>query len=646
MEKARDSKLDTKAIVEALGGPLAPIAPIAPIAPMDDAATLRAALAHVDLDRLSANDYSVLSRALQAQGRPPALRIAYLSNFTLDLLPRYVDVCCAREGVRVDSYVGGFDQYVQEVLDDGSPLCTFRPDLVLLALSLRLLRPDRMAGFGALTVEERRIFRDEVVAHVESWVSAALERLPATLLIANFPVPTWPLAGVADVKSEYGEAELYLELNLELLRRFKGQPRVRLFDADRLASRYGKERLLDPKMYYLAKMEWAPGFLPTVAGEMVRQIKAIRGLGRKCLVLDLDNTLWGGVVGEDGAAGVKIGPGDPEAEAFLELHYRLKALQDRGVLLALCSKNNRADVQEVFETRPEIPLKLSDFAALEIGWDPKHEGLQRIAKALNIGTDSLVFVDDNPAEVCLIQQMMPEVKAVLLPPDPAEYAGLIERMNDFEKPAILEDDRRKTGQYLENRQRQELEQGAGDLKTYLSSLRTEVEVRLARREDLERVHQLFHKTNQFNLTTERYSPAEIERFATSPSCELWVARARDRFGDQGTIAVVLLKKVGRLATIDSFLMSCRAMGRGIETAIMNHIKHRLLEDRSGLELRGRFMPTAKNKPVESFYDDQGFRLLERSSQGEKLYGLRRDEARLAPCDWIRVVNDEQLVGSR
>ncbi|HET9227020.1 MAG TPA: HAD-IIIC family phosphatase [Thermoanaerobaculia bacterium] len=573
------------------------------------------------------------------------LKLAYLGNFTLDLLPRYVDVHGAREGIRIGSYIGKFDQYVQEILDDESDLVRFQPDVIFLALSLRLLEPERIAALSSMPAEERRNFREEVVSHLESWAGRAIEKLPATLLIANFPVPTYPLAGVADVKSEYSETELYLELNLELLRRFKGNPRVRLFDLDRLASRYGKDRVLDPKMFYLAKMEWSAGFLPTVADEVVRQVKAVRGLGRKCLVLDLDNTLWGGVVGEDGAAGIKIGTGDPEAEAFLDFQHRLKALQDRGVLLAVCSKNNPADVLEVFESRPEIPLKLADFAATEIGWSPKHLGLKKIAAALGIGTDSLVFMDDNPAEISLVQQMMPEVKTVLLPPDPAEYAGLIERLNDFEKPEILEEDRRKADQYRENRQRLELQSSASDLRSYLASLRTEVEVHLARREDLPRVHQLFTKTNQFNLTTERYSQAEVERFATSPACELWVARARDRFGDLGMIAAVLLKKVGRMATIDSFLMSCRAMGRGIETAIMNHIKQRLLEDRSGLELRGRYIPTPKNEPVETFYDEQGFRLLESSSAGEKLYGLRRDEARPVPCDWIRVTQDE-LVGSR
>ncbi|MES1245333.1 MAG: HAD-IIIC family phosphatase [Acidobacteriota bacterium] len=633
MDRPRDSRLDIKAIADAIGAGRA-----------NPGAAL-AALAGMDPEKLCANDYSLLSRALQARPGEPDVKVACLGNFTLDLLPRYIDVSCAREGLRSSCYVGKFGQYVQEVLDDASPLVEFQPDFVVLALSLRLLQPDRMAALSSLSAEERRAFREEVVAHLESWAESAVRRLPATVLIGNFPAPAWPLAGVADAKDDYGEAELYLELNLELLRRFKGNPRVRLFDLERLASRYGKDRILDPKMYYLAKMEWSPGFLPLVAGELVRHVKAVRGLGRKCLVLDLDGTLWGGVCGEEGPDGVKCGPGDPESEAFLEFQHRLKALRDRGILLAICSKNNRADVAEVFESRPEMPLRLTDFAAEEIGWEPKHEGLRKIAAALNLGADSLVFLDDNPAEVSLVQQMMPEVKAVLLPPDPADFAALLERMDDFEKPRILEEDRRKTDHYRENRQRQELQAATGDLLQYLASLRTELEIRLARQEDLERVHQLFTKTNQFNLTTERYSQAEVERFATSPACELWVARARDRFGDLGTIGVVLLKKVGRMATIDSFLMSCRAMGRGIETAILNHIKHRLMEDRSGLELRGRYLPTPKNTPVETFYEQQGFRLLESSPSGEKLYGLRRDEVRLGRCDWIRVVHDE-LVGSR
>ncbi|HVR97258.1 MAG TPA: HAD-IIIC family phosphatase [Thermoanaerobaculia bacterium] len=627
MERPRDSKLDAKAVAEALRG-------------VEDAPALRRLLSELELEKLSAQDYSVVSRALQGRAGEPDVRVAFLGNFTLDLMPRYVDVHCAREGLRAASYVGGYDQYVQEVLEEGSGLARFQPDVVFLALSLRQLRPGPWAAFPSLSPDERRELREEIVAHVESWASTAVERLSTTLVIANFPSPAWLGAGIADSAADYGEAEFFLELNLDLLRRFKGHDRVRVFDLDRLVSRYGKDRVLDRKMYYLAKMEWSTGFLPCVAAELVRYVKALQGLTRKCVVLDLDNTLWGGVVGEEGPAGVKIGQGDPEGEAFLDFHHRLKALQARGVLLAVCSKNNPADVHEVFRSRPEIPLKLDDFAALEISWDPKHHGLERIAQELNIGIDSLVFIDDNPAETCLIQQMLPEVRTLLLPPDPAEHAAALEKLSDFEKLAILAEDVQKTAQYRENRAREELRSATGGLGSYLASLGTEVALHRARHDDLPRIHQLCQKTNQFNLTTRRYSPAEVERFACSPDCELWVAWAHDRFGELGTVAMVLLQREGRLVHIDSFLMSCRAMGRGIETAIMNHIKARLLEDRNGYELRGRFLPTAKNKPVETFYEDQGFRLIENREAGEKLYGLRREDAVLKPCDWIRVVQDE------
>ncbi|HYO14538.1 MAG TPA: HAD-IIIC family phosphatase [Thermoanaerobaculia bacterium] len=631
MERSRESKPDIKAVANALGA-------------ARDPAALRNALAGVDLGQLSSNDYSLLSRALQGAGVPPDVRIAYLSNFTLDLLPRFVDVHCAKEGLRTEGYVGKFGQHVQEVLDEGSDLHRFRPDIVLLALSLRLLRPEPVAALLSLSPDERRDLREEVVAHLESWASTAVERLPSTLLIANFPVPAFPRMGIADLNADYGETELYTELNLDLLRRFKGNSRVQVFDIDRLASRCGKDRITDRKMFYLAKMEWSPAFLPTVAGEVVRHVKAARGLAKKCIVLDLDNTLWGGVVGEDGPAGVRIGPGDPEGEAFADFQHRLKALQAQGVLLAACSKNNPTDVRELFDTRPEIPLKLADFAAAEICWDPKHEGLKKIAAALNIGTDSLVFVDDNPAEVSLIEQMLPEVRTILLPPDPAEYAALLERLTDFEKTAVLEEDLEKTRQYRENRERQQLQAGAADLASYLASLRTELTIVRARRDDLPRVHQLFTKTNQFNLTTQRYTLAEVERFLASPFAELWVARARDRFGDLGTIGVVLLKKEPRVLKIDSFLMSCRAMGRGIETALLNHVKSRFLEERANLEMRACFMPTTKNKPVETFYEDQGFRVLERGEAGEKIYSLRRAEVELRECDWIRVSHEELVLG--
>ncbi|HYH46514.1 MAG TPA: HAD-IIIC family phosphatase [Thermoanaerobaculia bacterium] len=570
----------------------------------------------------------------------PSVHVAYLGNFTLDLLPREVEKRAAAEGLRATGYVGRFGQHVQELLESGGALATPPPDVALLALSLPLLRPEALAGFAALSADGRRALRDEVLAHVGEWARLARERLPATLVIANFVAPARLAAGVADARLAYGEARFYLDLNLGLLEMFAGDPRVQVLDLDRLAARFGKDRVRDSKLFYLARMEWSPAFLPLVAEELVRHLRAARGLARKCLVLDLDNTLWGGVVGEDGPAGVRVGPGDPVSEAFLDFQRRVKALQSRGVLLALCSKNNPADVREVFAVRPEMPLRLADFAAVEVSWEPKHEGLRRIAAELNIGLDALVFLDDNPAEVSLIEQQLPAVKAVALPADPALYVGVLDGLTDFEKAAILEDDLQKTDQYRQNRERRDLERQTGDLSDYLASLETELTLRRATAADLPRAHQLFTKTNQFNVTTRRYGLPELEAFAAGPDSELWLAAARDRFGDLGVIGACLLRRDsspagGGILEIDSFLLSCRALGRGIESAVMNHLKRRLAES-GAAELRARFHPTPKNAPAAGFFEKQGFRLVAEDPDGAQLFALGRDEVAPVFCGWIAV----------
>ncbi len=632
MDRPRDSKLELRAVAEALKA-----------AP--DAAALQRAIAPLDLEKLSTNDVSLLSRTLQALPGEPDVRLAYLANFTLDLLPRWVDLAFAREGLRAA-------HHISESMDDPG-LAKLAPHLALLALSLRRLRPEAWAAFPRLSPAERRALRQDVASHVESWalaVAERTERTAATLAVANFPVPAQACFGVADLNAEYGEIEFFLDLNLDLLRRFKGHPRIQILDLDRLASRFGKDRLVDRKMDSLAAMAWSPAFLGCVAGELARHARAARGPARQCLVLDLDNTLWGGVVGEDGPAGIKVGAGDPDGESFLDFQHRLKALQAQGVLLAVCSRNNPGDVTELFDSRPEMPLQLGDFAAVEISWEPRHQGLKKIAAALGLGLDRLVFLDDSPAEVSLVQQMLPEVKAVLLPPDPIEYTAVIDRLTDFERTAVVpreaRGEARQAGGPAGNGPGESCASDAGDLGGYFASLRTEVAVSRARRDDLPRIHQLFMKTNQFNLTTPRYTPAEVERFIASPVCELWMARACDRFGELGTIGAVLLRRDGRIVHIDSFLVSCRAMGRGLETAIMNHIKHRLTGEPGHLELRGRFIPTARNKPAETFYEDQGFRLLERHENGEKTYVLRRVEAREKPCEWIEVVQNAMALGLR
>jgi FkbH-like protein len=352
-------------------------------------------------------------------------------------------------------------------------------------------------------------------------------------------------------------------------------------------------------------------------------------------VLDLDNTLWGGVLGEDGPEGIEIGPGVPRGEAFQDFQHAILALKRRGILLAINSKNNPDDVRELFAIRP-MPIREDDFAVSVINWNSKHENLQMIADQLNINLDSLVFLDDNPAEREIVRQALPAVRVVELPPDPAEYAAAVRRLADFETLRATAEDKVKTRQYLDNRRRAELRQTTGSLADYLQSLETRMRMRRATAADAARLHQLFIKTNQFNLTTKRYTAADVEGFLRDPRFDFRAIEVRDRFGDLGTVGLVLVDRAGDEPVVDSLILSCRALGRGIESAIMNRVKSAYLQHGPYPTLIGSFVPTKKNLPARGFYPRQGFALVEVRESGEHVYRVTRDDCSLLDCRHIAV----------
>jgi FkbH-like protein len=583
-----------------------------------------------DLALLKGSDYRALNRELKAHTDGPEVRIAYLGNVTLSLLPPYPAVHCAREGWRVKAYIANFGQHFQALQD--AEMSEFAPEIVMLALSLPLLRPDAMANFTALAPEGRRALCNDVLGEVESWVKQALTATSATLLVGNFPLPSTMGLGIADTAEIYGETAFYFELNLELLRRMRGYNRVQILDLQRIASRIGHERAFDARLLHISKTDWTEAMMAAVGQEIARHVVAAKGSAKKCLALDIDNTLWGGVVGEEGAMGVKIGHGDAESEAFLAFQQRIRSLKDRGILLALCSKNNPADVDEAFRLRPEMPLKADDFSARAVSWEPKHLGLAQIAAELNIGVDAIVFVDDNPAEIALIQQKLPMVECLLLPPDPADFVAALDNLAAFEKSVVLPDDIDKTRQYQEEAERTRFSSEHDNMEDYLAQLQMEMTIAPVDAGHLPRVHQMFSKTNQFNVTTKRYGLGELEIMLASPRHHLGMASLRDRFGDLGIIAAFVLVEEGERLHVDSLLMSCRAMGRGVETAIMNYIKQAFVERTELSQLTAEFVPTPKNKPAANYFAEQGFH-----PAGEAaglLFRLDKSETRIKPCNWI------------
>jgi FkbH-like protein len=600
-----------------------------------------AALREVELQRLAPSQFTQIDRYLDRLGSDHHLKIAYLGNFVLDLLPSYVGVTSAKYGLRCASYIGAYNQYYQEVLDPSAGLHPAEPDLVFLFLTMKQLEPDIAHRFASLKEERKRELMDKIIVHISDWINLAADRLKAILVVSNFPFPAYLQNGLADQTDPLGEMQFHMELNNRLAEICAQSPSVQLFDLAKLTARFGADNVFDPKLYYLAKMIWSERFLPVVADETLRIIIAVRGMSKKCLVLDLDNTLWSGVVGEDGPRGVKVGVGDAVSEAFFDLQMRFKTLKDRGIMLAICSKNNEDDVRELFDMRTDMPLRIEDFAAMRINWENKAVNIREISKELNIGLDSMVFIDDNPAECALVREMLPEVMTLQLPAQPEALPGLIDHLPVFEKRVILDADRQKTNQYLQNRQRQQLQEQVADLGAYLHSIETEIVVRRPHKEDLDRVHQLFTKTNQFNLTTIRYTPSNIDSFFNSDNCEIFITSAKDKFGDLGIISLYLVRADHDDATVDSFIMSCRAMGRGIESAIMNHLKKCCFEHRQVKSIEACYIPTKKNIPVASFLDEQGFQLDRVDESGKKHYRLAAKTSRLIECPWIKIRQQEK-----
>jgi FkbH-like protein len=338
-------------------------------------------------------------------------------------------------------------------------------------------------------------------------------------------------------------------------------------------------------------------------------------MGRTCkaLAIDLDNTLWGGVIGEDGMTGIKLSAEYPGA-AFLNLQRAILDLYQRGVILAACSKNNLADAMEAIETHPHMLLRPHHFAALRINWQDKAQNLREIASELNIGIDAIAFLDDNPVERNRVRGEVPEVQVLELPADPMNYAQALREWPVFERLTLSAEDRERGRMYAENRQRAEMEQSAGSLEDFYRGLQMEAIMGQVTPDTLARTAQLTQKTNQFNLTTRRYSEQEIEAMRHDPAYQVVTLKVRDRFGDNGLVGVAITRTEGETCEIDTFLLSCRVIGRTIETAILSHLAEQARQQGATL-LQGWFLPTKKNAPARDFYAQHDFQPVQEREDG-------------------------------
>jgi FkbH-like protein len=380
---------------------------------------------------------------------------------------------------------------------------------------------------------------------------------------------------------------------------------VHICDAEFLANRLGTVRAVDDRAWFESKQPYSAEMLVHLAREVAETIAALKRPAKKVLVLDLDNTLWGGVVGDDGVEGIEIGTTSPRGEAFRAFQHHLLALSQRGVLLTVCSKNDHDKAIEPFVRHPEMVLRLGDIVNFKANWEPKSENIRKIAAELNLGLDSLVFVDDNPAEVEIVRQFVPEVTGICLGDDPSLFASMLKDSRLFEVSSLTKEDLERVSLYKQDAERQQLLGQSTDMDAYLASLQMVGHIAAFSAVDAPRISQLINKSNQFNLTTVRRTEAEVLEVMRSDRHAAFTMRLTDRFGDHGLILVVVARVDGDDLVIDTWLMSCRVLKRGVEQETMNEIL-RLARLRGCKRVVGLYVPTKKNGMVSGLYPGLGF----------------------------------------
>lgn len=578
------------------------------------------ALAGARLDFAQTNALDDAVRRIFAAGPPagppagPAtkpVRLAILGSATQAHLHASIRVAALRRRIWITTYENGYGQYWQELSDRSSPLYAFKPNAVLFAIDSFHLTQGTHAG---LSSQDAGAVLEETIARLrQCWRTArAAFQCPVsqqTLL----PVHS-PLLGSNEHRLPGARSAIVSQLNARL-RTLADEEGVDLVAVDDRVAQDGLNAWHDPALWNRSKQEISPAAAPFYGELVARVLAAHQGRSAKCLALDLDNTLWGGVIGDDGLEGLALGQGSPEGEAFVRVQAYAKELARRGVILAVCSKNDEARALEPFERHPEMVLRREDIGSFVANWQDKPTNLRTIAAELNIGLDAIVFLDDNPMERDLVRRELPMVAVPEFPEDPALVPQCLAEAGYFEATVVTEEDRERTAQYQSNRSREALKAGSTDLTAYLRGLDMRLLWRPFDRLGLQRIVQLINKTNQFNLTTRRYSEGDVLQVMQDTCAFGLQLRLVDRFGDNGVIAIVIGKLVDDFdLLIDTWLMSCRVLGRQVEQATLALLAQQAAA-LGAQRLIGEYRPTAKNAMVREHYQKLGFHALVEADDG-------------------------------
>jgi len=529
------------------------------------------------------------------------IRIAILSDSASQFITQSIKGYGIEHHINYVIFEADYNQIDQQVYNPNSELYNFDPDFLIIIKSTEHLSQ----SFYKKANHEKSDFAQDYVNYIDSLYQTISSRIKCRIIINNYIEINDGIFGHFASKTQVSLSYQLKKLNLLLMDFCQQRQQAFLFDLDALVTQLGYNNSFDAKMYFNADMVFSIDFLPHLAKGMHDIIQANTGLFKKCIILDLDHTLWGGIIGDDGMSGIHIGDLGI-GKIFSELQLWVKQLKQRGIIIAICSKNTEEIAKEPFINHSGMVLRLEDIAIFVSNWESKAHNIRYIQSVLNIGMDTMVFIDDNPFERELVKHEIPEITVPELPEDPAEYLSFLKYLNLFETASLTEEDGSRTQQYQESARRAIQQKSFKNEDDYLSSLNMTSEVRPFDSFTIPRVAQLSQRSNQFNLRTVRYTEEDLQKIAASSQYIPLSFTLKDKYGDNGLIALVVLKRINEAEVfIENWAMSCRVLKRGMENFILMHIVKEAVKQKF-IRITGEYIPTSKNMMVKEHYLQLGF----------------------------------------
>lgn len=529
------------------------------------------------------------------------IKIAVLGDTATQFLTQAIRAMGYEKALDLQIWEADFNQIEQQITDHGSELYDFEPEIVLIFQSSHKL----LSKYNKLKPEVHSLLADEELDGIELMTETLSQKTNAKIIYYNYTEIDDTVFGNYALKTEASFLFQLRKLNYELMNFASKNPNFHLCDISSIQNQIGKNAFFQSSIYVNTEMVLSLDAMPLVASRTLDIIQSLDGKFKKCVILDLDNTTWGGIIGDDGIENIQIGSLGI-GKAFSEFQYWIKKLKNRGIIVAVCSKNTEAVAKEPFEKHPDMVLRLDDISVFVANWENKADNIRHIQSILNIGFDSMVFLDDNPFERNIVRENLPEVTVPELPEDPAEYLEYLYTLNLFETASVSEEDSERTKMYQIEAQRAKVQQKFTNEDDFLQSLNMVSVVEPFNKFNKPRVAQLSQRSNQFNLRTIRYTDADIETLSTSDNHITFTFTLEDKFGDNGLICVIILKKeTEKICFIDTWFMSCRVLKRSMENFVLNTIVNTSMK-KGFLTLKGEYIQTAKNDMVANHYMNLGF----------------------------------------